>query len=102
MKIEIITPQFERTDGITPALPDDFKSLHLLSKETLKQIGCQKWDEPDKDGFVLWLFPADWYDYIPNGLEVIDINNNKETFKHGQTDNDRRFGALSFGFLRKE
>lgn len=77
----------------------DFSKLPTLHEDTLKAIGCQKWSEPE-NGKVLWLFPAEWYDHIPDGTQVVDINGATETFKHGETDNDRRFGALAYGFLR--
>ena len=100
-KPEIMTPQFTRTDGLTVPVPIiDFTKLSTLSEETLKAIGCQKWDEPNAAGDVLWLFPYEWYDHIPNGLEIVDINFEKETFEGGKTDNDTRFGALAFGFMR--
>lgn len=99
--LEIATPQFTRTDGLSVPLPVmDFARLPELSKETLTAIGCQMWDEPDADGNVLWLYPAEWYDHIPNGTAVTDINGKTEPFKHGETDDDRRFGALAYGFLR--
>lgn len=100
--VQITTPQFERTDGLQVPLPImDFSKLPNLSEDTLKAIGCQKWDVPDDDRNVLWLFPAEWYDHIPDGTIVYTINGETEVFKHGETDNDRRFGALAYGFMRK-
>ena len=101
MVIEIRTPQFERVDEINPTLPDDFESLQNLSEGELKEIGCQKWDEPDDKGMTLWLFPGEWYDYIPNGLEIVDIFMEVKKFERGKTDDDIRYGALSFGFLKE-
>lgn len=102
-EIKIYMPQFDRTDNVivTPAELEDFQKLHTYSEEELRDFGLQKWDEPDKDGNVLWLFPAEWYDSIPDGLEIVDVFGEKSTFKSGATDNDRRFGALSYGILRK-
>jgi len=100
--LSVITPQFDRTDGLQVPKPlIDFRELPSLSEETLKAIGCQKWDEADKDGFVTWLYPAEWYDHIPNGTPIVSIFGKAEIFTHGKTDDDRRFGALSFGFRRK-
>ena len=97
----IVTPQFNRTDGLVVPIPImDFAKLPTLSKEALKAIGCQMWDEPDEQGRVLWLFPAEWYDHIPDGTEIVDINLQTEKFKRGDTDDDRRFGCLSYGFYR--
>jgi hypothetical protein len=100
--LEIHTPQFERTDGLQVALPQvDFAKMHLVSAETLKRIGCCMWDEPDKDGNVLWLYPAEWYDHIPEGTPLVCIDGETSLFKRGETDDDMRFGCLAYGFLRK-
>ena len=101
--IRIIAPQFNRTDGLDVPKPMmDFAKLPQLADETLKQIGCQKWDEPDEQGNVLWLFPAEWYDFIPDGTTVTCISGEVEKFRRGETDDDRRFGALAYGFVRKQ
>jgi hypothetical protein len=101
-RIHVTTPQFDRADGLQVPKPlIDFAKLPSLAEETLKQIGCQKWDEPDSHGNVLWLYPAEWYDHIPNGTLVVDISGETEAFKRGETDDDRRCGALAYGFLRK-
>ena len=97
--VNIITPQFTRTDGIKVNPPlFDFAKLHTLSDDALKDIGCQKWDV--EDDITTWLYPAEWYDHIPDGTEITTISGNRETFKHGVTDDDMRFGALSFGFTK--
>lgn len=95
--IEISTPQFERTDGIVPSLPDAWERLRTLSVATLAKIGCGKWDAPDADGRVLMLFPKEWYSHIPDGFMVEDINGEIESFKAGETDYDYRFGCLAYG-----
>lgn len=101
--VQLSTPQFTRTDGLNVPVPQiDFASLPSFSPATLKSIGCQRWDEPDKDGNTLWLYPAEWYQIIPDGTPIVDISGNHETFKRGETDDDMRYGALAYGFLRKE
>ena len=98
--VEIITPQFTRTDGVTPvAALDDFSALHKLSPETLKAIGCCPWDEPDEKGEVLWLLPGEWYDRIPEGFPLTCIDGKTEPFKRGETDDDTRFGCLAYGVV---
>lgn len=52
----------------------------------------------DKD---IYLLPAEWYNSIPDGFELVDICGKKEFFKNGKTDNDQRFGCLAYGILRK-
>ncbi len=94
--VEIRTPQFERTNGIVPVIPESnldwFDKLKTLPKETLVQLGMGIW------GKGHYLFPKEWYSFIPNGYPVVDINGNTELFRRGETDDDIRFGCLSFGF----
>lgn len=102
-ELEITTPQFNRVDGITPVVSGfKFEELPTYPKATLIALGCGRWDEPDENGEVLWLFPAEWYTLIPEGFEIRDINGKVEHFKKGETDDDQRFGCLAYGFKRKE
>ena len=80
----------------------DFSSLHEKSAAELFALGCRRWDDPDADGNVLWLFPKDWYDHIPAGMEVVDIFGEREKFEPGVTDDDYRAGVLAFGVLRHQ
>lgn len=99
--IEFITPQFNREDGVTPVVPTfDFNNLPSYSEETLLAMGCRPWDGPDENGEIIWLYPAEWYDRIPEGHVVTDINGDDEPFQRGVTDDDRRFGVLAFGFRK--
>ena len=99
--IEIVTPQFTRIDGLSisaPNLtPEEWQNLGGLPLERLRQMGFQMWDE-DENG-VHWLFPGEWFQHIPEGLEVVFIDGEKEPFSKHTTDDDIRFGALSFGFI---
>lgn len=94
--LEIITPQFNRTDEVVPVTPDGgtiwFDALKKLPYETLVAIGMGVWEDDH------YLYPAEWYDFIPDGYPVIDICNKIEPFKKGVTDDDRRYGMLAFGF----
>ena len=100
--VQFITPQFQRTDGLTvtyfPQTVDEFSCLYMFSEETLKKLGCQKWDGNCDE--IHWLFPKEWYSCIPDGLEVVDINGDVEIFKRGETDDDIRFGCLPYGFIQ--
>lgn len=101
--VTFITPQFERTDGRSvtyyPNTPEEYEALKLMNPENLKKVGCQVWD--NKDGKVHWLYPAEWYEHIPDGTEIVGICGKAEAFKKGETGNDMRFGALSYGFLQQ-
>jgi len=102
MALEITTPTFNRGDGraITyfPKTVKEYESIKLLEPENLKKIGCQIWEE--KDGKQLWLYPAEWYEHIPAGTKIVDINWETKTFVPGKTDDDRRSGALAYGFTK--
>jgi hypothetical protein len=116
-KIQIMTPQFERDYELeikfTPQDESELKALiETASIEILKKMGVCVWssykqcvedNEPDiylKPGEIHYLFPEEWYDHIPNGFEIVDIFGTKEKFTKGETDDDIRFGCLSFGFVR--
>ena len=97
--VNIVTPQFERTDGISPSnpprTPEEWKSLITITDEERHALGLGKWDEEGS----LWLFPKEWYNSIPDGLQITDINGITELFQKGITDDDYRFGCLAYGFL---
>lgn len=95
--INLITPQFERDDGLKikyiPKTIEEFDALKSMPDDKLRELGLQLWDTNH------WLYPAEWYDFIPDGYEMIDINGESEKFKKGVTDDDMRFGALAYGFI---
>ena len=102
--ITIVTPQFERLDGkvITDetinASPIDFTALPNMSHEEILATGCGVWKRSEQG--VHYLFPKEWYDIIPGGLEVAVIDGSTEVFVPGETDNDYRFGLLAYGFIK--
>lgn len=101
-KISIITPQFERTDGIDVALPsfspEDWASLYTKDHDELIAMGLGVWE--DTDAGKHYLFPKEWYSIIPEGLAVKSISGDIEPFQPGVTDNDYRFGCLAYGFFK--
>lgn len=102
--VNLITPQFERTEGrlvsYTPNTKQEYEALKLMDPENLKKIGCQVWEK--EDGKTTWLYPHEWYKHIPDGTEIVSICGNTEKFKRGETCDDMRFGALAFGFVQQE
>ncbi len=70
--------------------------------DELLAAGFGRWNGPAdrEDGKTLWLIPASMYDEIPDGIELVTINDKTILFEHGKTDNDRRFGCLAYGILR--
>lgn len=95
--ITVQTPQFERTDGKEPADPPlteaAFEELRELDADELVDLGFQNWDGD------LYLLPAEWYPHIPEGVTFTSIMGEEVEFEPGETDNDRRFGALSYGIV---
>lgn len=98
--VEYTTPQFTRTDGkkvnYFPTTIEQYDKLKSCDRTALIFFGLQKWGENN-----LWLFPGEWYEFIPDGCKIIDINGQEEAFRKGSTDNDIRFGALSYGIVNK-
>lgn len=47
------------------------------------------------------LFPAEWYEIIPDDFVVTGLNGESYSFKKGVSDNDQRFGCLPYGVRRK-
>jgi len=99
--VSIATPTFDRQDGrlvsYLPNMPEEYEALKLMLPSSLKKIGCQMW-EVDQKGNVHWLYPSEWYDSIPDGTEIITLSGVTKKFERGSTSNDKRFGALSYGF----
>lgn len=98
-EVNIVTPQFEREDGkkitvIPPKKASFFDQIKKAPKSLLKDMGLRPWDESG-----LWLFPHEWYEHIPEGYMVTDINGQEEPFRRGHTDDDIRFGVLAFGVV---
>jgi hypothetical protein len=95
--INLITPQFERQDGLTikyiPKTIEEFDALKSMPDDKLRERGLQLWDTNH------WLYPAEWYDFIPDGYEMVCISGEVEKFEKGVTDDDMRFGALAYGFI---
>lgn len=102
--VEVVTPQFEREPGApAPAAPPtDWYALREMDLTALRELGCRAWNDPSEiddefGGQVLMLFPGEWYWVIPAGFVVTSIFNRDEAFVPGRTDDDTRFGCLSFG-----
>jgi len=98
-EVRVVVPQFKCPTGrkiyYFPKTKEEFEKLKRAPDDILFDIGLRRWDEN------LWLFPGEWYNCIPDGLEVETILGTKETFKRGVSDDDIRFGCLPYG-LRTE
>jgi hypothetical protein len=125
--VEVATPTFNRPSNWIPAMlppdtPENWRQLQRLTADQLHAWGCRRFspyrDTPPpnerashKDAWFwevesreeatheLWLFPAEWYDSIPNGFPLTCIDGCIESFIRGKTDDDRRFGLLAYGLM---
>ena len=102
-EVHITTPQFERLDGrivwYTPLTLSELKGMRNAPDWVLWELGLQVWEKTSE--YTHWLYPADWYDYLPDGLDILTVNNTEKVFKHGETSSDRRCGALGYGFIKR-
>ena len=103
-RVICLTPQYERIDGkrisYIPKSEDEFLNfINNAPDSILSDVGFGKWDST-QDGKTHWLFPHEWYGSIPDGFNALSISGKEETFRAGVTDDDKRFGLLSFGFSR--
>lgn len=97
-RVQIITPQFERETGTPPpaaAHTIDFARLREMSIEALESLGMRVWHR--EHGRVVLLFPHEWYARIPEGYEIVTVAGRTKRFARGVTDDDIRFGMLSYG-----
>lgn len=99
-----LCPHMKRPDGREnipiPNPPDRlsfFESLREAPEWVLEHYGLQRWGEHG-----LWLFPVEWFDYIPKGFEVMNIFGEVGPFDPDDFVKEARFGALPFGIPRPE
>lgn len=53
------------------------------------------------DGEIHYLFPAEWYDYIPHGFPIITVAGTEEHFDKDIHFGDAIFGCLAYGFIKQ-
>lgn len=67
----------------------------------LKKMGFRQWEEADKDGNIVMLFPKESFELIPEGFPAVDIFGVSEKFHKKSQSSDARFGALAIGVTRR-
>ncbi len=78
---------------------DVYDESFNLTKEEMMNLGMRAWDVDPSTGRELWLFPFSYYDHIPAGFPIVDLDFEKHVFQPHTSPKDRRFGLLSFGML---
>ena len=94
-KSAVLFPARDNADWAMPEVP--FNEVKNLPKETLHALGCRHFNTT-KHG-ELWLFPGEWFAYLPPGLEITNIFGITGTFNPDTTDSDTRMGCLAFGVM---
>lgn len=103
-EIPVILPSFERPEGqqdpwFFPESREAVNLLRTLPRDVLRSMGMRKFE--DWDDKEVWLFPAEWFDVIPEGIEIVTINGDVKEFRRDDfgPSGGRRLGTLSFGVL---
>ena len=79
-------------------LKSEFKTkVQKANINQLMKLGFKKFNEKSP---TLMLIPKKLFDSIPQGYPVTDIFGKSEKFDKNKSDNDERFGCLSFGILK--
>jgi hypothetical protein len=97
-------PQFNREYDLEikwhPETTEEFDTVcKELPVDILKKMGvCVHYKEKDK---TLYLFPGEWYNFIPEGYLVDDVFGYREPFHKATNSPDIRYGCLCYGFTRK-
>jgi len=78
-------------------VPRSFEDLRSLTCAQLAQLGCRRWDDSG-----LMLFPARWFDGIPEGFELRDILGRVVKFSRRDCSRDARCGVLGYGVVGRE
>jgi hypothetical protein len=103
-KVEILTPQFKREYKLEidwkPESVYEFNEVKKFPSELLLKMGVRKWSENKDTGEIIYIYPGEWYNLIPEGYPIVDINDEEELFNKEKTDDDIRFGCLAYGFKR--
>jgi hypothetical protein len=73
--VEVELPQFTGTDGrriyYFPKTVEEFNKLKEIPDELLLDIGLGRWEKTGNK--IHYLYPDEWYDFIPDGMEVVNI-----------------------------
>ncbi len=86
----------------TPTTAEEFGKLKTAPAALLRELCLVPWEEPHGDGMMVWLFPAEWFEFIPEGYEVVTFRGARKPFAPGGTVDEQWLGCLPYGFVRKE
>lgn len=101
-EVEIVFPQYTDSKPLNSEVyipVDSWSMIPMLSENTLREIGCVTFAPENINDKKLMLFPANWYPYIPEGMELTNIFFKDIKFKKGQSSKEQCEGLLSYGVL---
>lgn len=106
--IEVVSPPTYRPPtepgpGAPPDTREDWEDLWRMTRQGLKERGLCAWCDPTDEDWpldrCLMLLPGEWYQHVPDGFHTVNIFGVSSFFEKGDTDDDLRYGYLSFGVL---
>ena len=101
-EVGVTGPIFERKNDdepfFFPRSVEDVEALKDAPPSFLEMQGMRRWKERE-DG-VVWLFPEEWRDVLPVGVEVVTIMDTRVQY-HPDNFRDIRFGCLACGIVAR-
>jgi hypothetical protein len=86
-----LPPNFNASGAQTNIALPNWDEIRSMKRSGLLGLGMGNWDGK------LFLFPASWFDHIPEGFEVKTINGATEKFSKATSSRDARWGMLAYG-----
>lgn len=102
ISIPLLNPE-DALDSFNPDAPKQEGKMRIENGSLKVECGKEEGTPTellDEDEDVL-LFPAEWYNIIPNGFIVTGLCGESYPFVKGKSDDDMRFGCLAYGIRRK-
>lgn len=70
---------------------------HELTRDDFLRLGFMCYGYADDDPYELWLIPQWLYPVIPEGMQLMDLNNQFFSFKRGCTPYEIFYGCMTYG-----
>jgi hypothetical protein len=102
VSIPLMNPE-DALESFNPDKPASDDKMRIENGSLVFEVGREEKVPTEKlevDECV-WLFPAEWYNIIPDKFIVTGLYGESYPFEKGKTDDDRRFGCLAYGIRRK-
>jgi hypothetical protein len=84
---------------VHPRTSAQLDKIKRLPYGVLCRMGVRLWSAEPMQGGLLYLYPAEWHDNIPEGYEVVDIDGRHRIWHRVQMSPDEWFGCLACGWI---